>query len=115
MGAVGDVIYKVGRQITVPMSADEVLQELRTACTNARSSGVQTTRCVQITFWRPPATRMETRPLRHALVHLPAIIKWRNTTRKYKGKKAASRPPLKTDMSGCFPMQGHLSMKSGLG
>jgi len=106
---VGDVIYKVGRLITVPMNADEVLQELQTTCTNARSTGVT------ITFWRPPPARMETRPLRHALVHLPAIIKWRNTTRKYKGKKAAARPPLKTDESGCFPMQGHLSMKSGLG
>lgn len=105
----GDIIYKVGRQLTIALRADDVLRELKTVCTNKPSSGVP------IIFWRRPTKRMSAAGLRKSLVHLPAIIKWRGRVRKFKGKKASSRPPLKKDTSGCHPMHGHLSMKSGLG
>ena len=87
----GDIIYKVGRQLTIALRADDILRELKTVCTNKPSSGVT------IIFWRRPAKRMSAAGLRKSLVHLPAIIRWRGRVRKFKGKKASSRPPLKKD------------------
>lgn len=109
--AAGDVIYRVGRQLTIPMLADDVIREIKTACTNARAAGVV------LTFWRPPPRTMPANGLRKSLLHLPALIKWRNVKqKKNKSKlKAGSRPPLKDDASGCIPMQGHLNMKNSIG